>query len=62
MLDVLLDFFEDLAGKDDYACSAVTDFSILRSGNVDEDLGGGVNNVEQLGKSRKRQTSRSRMM
>lgn len=50
MLDVLLDFFEDLAGEDNDGCGAVTDFSILRSGNVDEDLSGGVNNVEQLEK------------
>lgn len=45
---MLLDLLEDFTGEDDDGRGAVTDFSILRSGNVDEDLGGGVDNVEQL--------------
>lgn len=48
LLDVVLDLLKDLSGEDDNGGGTVTNFSILRSGNVDEDSGGRVNNVEEL--------------
>lgn len=48
LLDVFLDLFEDLAGEDDDGGGAITDLGVLGPGNVDEDSGGGVDNVEEL--------------
>ncbi len=45
---MFLDLFKDLAGKDDDRGRTVANFGVLRSCNVDEDAGGGVNNIEEL--------------
>lgn len=45
---MLLDLLEDLAGQDDHRCRPVSHLGVLRSGNVDEDAGGGVDDVEEL--------------
>lgn len=48
LLNVVLDLLKDLSGEDDDRGGTVSNLSILRSGNVDEDSGGGVNDVEEL--------------
>jgi hypothetical protein len=45
---VLLDLLEDLSCKDNDGGCSVSDFGILRAGDVDEDACGGVNDVEEL--------------
>lgn len=45
---MLLDLLEDLSRKDNDGCCSVSDFGILRAGDVDEDTCGGVYNVEEL--------------
>ena len=45
---MLLDLLQDLAGQDHHRGGAVTHFCILRARNVDEDPGGGVDDVEEL--------------
>lgn len=45
---MVLDLLEDLSGQDDDRGGAVTDLCVLRSGNVDEDSSGGVDDVEEL--------------
>lgn len=45
---MLLDLLEDFTGEDNDRGGTVANFGVLRSGNVDEDAGGGVNNVEEL--------------
>lgn len=46
---MFLDLLEDFTSEDDDRGGTVANFGVLRSGNVDEDTGCGVNNVEELG-------------
>ena len=48
LLDVLLDLLQNLSGQHNDRRGSVSDLSVLRAGNVGEDAGGGVDNVEQL--------------
>lgn len=48
LLDVLLDLFEDLTSEDDNRSRTIAHLSILGPGNIDEDSGGGVNDIEKL--------------
>ena len=50
---MLLDLLEDLSSKDDDRSRTVSDFGILGAGDIDEDAGGGVNNVEKLSESQR---------
>lgn len=45
---MVLDLLEDLAGEDNDRSGAVTNLGVLGSRDVDEDAGGGVDNVEEL--------------
>lgn len=45
---MLLDLLEDFTGEDDDRGGTVANFGVLRSCNVDENAGGGMNNVEEL--------------
>ena len=48
MLDKFLDGLQNLAREDDNRGRAVAHFGVLRPRNVDEDLGGGMDDVEEL--------------
>lgn len=45
---MLLNLLEDLTGEDDDGCGSIANFGVLRSGDVDEDSGCGVDDVEEL--------------
>jgi hypothetical protein len=48
LLDVLLNLLQELTGENNDRCSTVTDLGVLRSSDIDEDSGSGVNNIEEL--------------
>lgn len=48
ILDVLLDLLQNLSSQHNDRCSSISYLSVLRSCDIDEDAGGGVNDVEQL--------------
>jgi hypothetical protein len=50
---VLLDLLENLSSKDDDGSRTVSDFGILGASDIDEDAGGGVDNVEKLSESQR---------
>ena len=51
LLNVILDLLQDLTCQDDDGRSTIANFGVLRSGNIDEDSGCGVDNVQELLKS-----------
>jgi hypothetical protein len=51
VLNKLLGLFEELTGEDDHGGGPVTDLVVLGLGDIDEGLGGGVDNVEELDQS-----------
>jgi hypothetical protein len=48
LLDQVADLLQNLTSQDNDGGCTVTDFGILGSGNVREDTGGGVDNVQKL--------------
>ena len=48
LLDVLLDLLEDFSSQNHDGGCSVSNFGILRAGDVDEDTCGGVNDIEEL--------------
>jgi hypothetical protein len=48
LFHVLLDLLENLAGQDNHRGGSIPHLGVLGTGNIDEDAGSGVNNVEQL--------------
>lgn len=48
LFHVLLDLLENLAGQNNNRGSAISNLSVLRSCNIDQDAGSGVNDVEEL--------------
>lgn len=45
IFNMFFDFFEDFVGENNDGGSIVIDFGVLWLGNIDEDVGGGVDNV-----------------
>lgn len=45
---MLSDLFQDFAGEDNDGGGSVAYFCVLRAGDVGEDAGGGVDDVEEL--------------
>lgn len=50
---MLLDLLQDLSSENNDGCGAVSYFGVLRPGDVDEDAGGGVDDVEELDQTSK---------
>lgn len=48
MLDEFADLLQNLTGKHNDRGGAVADFSILRAGDVDENAGSWMNDIEKL--------------
>ena len=48
LFDQLVSILEELGGDDDHTGGAVTDLLVLESGELHENLGGGVLHFEQL--------------
>jgi hypothetical protein len=48
LFDKLLDLLENLAGNDDNGRGPIANFGVLRSSNVGEDSGRGVDDVQEL--------------
>jgi hypothetical protein len=45
---MLPDLLQDLTSENDDGSGTVTNFGILRSGDVDENSSGGVNDIQEL--------------
>jgi len=50
LLNELLGSLEELSGGEDDGGGTISDFVILRLGDIDEGLGGGVDNIEETDK------------
>jgi len=51
LLDEGLSLFEELTGGDNDRCGTISDFIVLRLGNIDEGLGSWMNDIKEANKS-----------
>lgn len=48
LLNKVFDLLQDLSSEHYYGCCTISNFGVLGTGDIGEDAGGGVDNVEEL--------------